>query len=159
MNHPQPTVVRKSGYKALLNHPECQLDSASVLSPRLIHSSISSSSNNFRLAAKPLNRQFSSSLFFFRHDWDIWTNACSSQAILSQPAKRQKTSKKTFCEECNRDYHTTSNYGKHRAGPLHDNIRHHCSFGCGRNFLRRDERAKHEKKAHEFLLPQLPLPR
>ncbi|RYC57585.1 hypothetical protein CHU98_g8625 [Xylaria longipes] len=67
--------------------------------------------------------------------------------------------KKTFCDECQRDYKTTSNYGKHRQGPRHKNRRYHCTYGCGADFLQNETRLRHERKKHQGIMsikPRLP---
>ncbi|ETS79165.1 hypothetical protein PFICI_09018 [Pestalotiopsis fici W106-1] len=83
----------------------------------------------------------------------------SSTVLSSKSASANIHGKVTFCVECNRDFKTTSNYGKHRKGPLHDNKRYPCAYDCGRHFLRNDIRLRHEKKAHQGIMatkPQLP---
>jgi hypothetical protein len=75
------------------------------------------------------------------------------------PRKAWAARKKTFCDECNRDFKTTSNYGKHRNGPLHNNKRYSCAYDCGKDFLRNDTRLRHEKKVHQGIMatkPRLP---
>ncbi|KAK4169693.1 hypothetical protein QBC43DRAFT_306543 [Cladorrhinum sp. PSN259] len=75
----------------------------------------------------------------------------------SQTSRSNSSDKKTYCDECQRDFKTTSNYGKHRKGPKHDNKRYPCQIpGCGADFLRNDRRLWHEKNAHPDLRPRLP---
>lgn len=67
-------------------------------------------------------------------------------AETGRPEKKQKI---TFCEECQREFYTTSNYGRRLAGPLHNDVRYFCSFpGCRKSYGRNSVREKHEKEKH-----------
>ncbi|KAK9800087.1 putative C2H2-type domain-containing protein [Seiridium cardinale] len=86
------------------------------------------------------------------------SNEGRSDSSSCELKKSPSTGKKTFCDECGRDYKTTSNYGKHRAD-CHDKKRYACSYDCGKDFLRNETRLRHEKKLHQGLMatkPQLP---
>ncbi|KAK4221970.1 hypothetical protein QBC38DRAFT_107654 [Podospora fimiseda] len=81
------------------------------------------------------------------------------EAPISQASS---TDKKTYCDECKCEFHTTSNYGKHRRGRKHANVRHSCRIpGCKKNFLRNDFRKSHEdtcrtRQPRLDLTPMLP---
>lgn len=76
-----------------------------------------------------------------------------SQTSLSNRSHRKV--KETYCSECQHNYHTTSNYGKHRRD-IHEKIRFHCSHPrCQKSFQRNGTRLKHERKCQMRWLPRV----
>ncbi|KAH6874066.1 hypothetical protein B0T10DRAFT_233545 [Thelonectria olida] len=87
------------------------------------------------------------------------TSMGTTSVSSGSPSKSSRGDKKTYCDECQHDFGTTSNYGKHRRGPRHDNKRYECSFRCGKSYLRNETRRRHEANVHRGILasePQLP---
>ncbi|KAF2237238.1 hypothetical protein EV356DRAFT_29810 [Viridothelium virens] len=82
----------------------------------------------------------------------------STNVVPSRQSRRSsKARKKTYCDECQYDFGTTSNYGKHRRGSKHENVRYFCRFGCGASYLQKGNLSKHEKNCyHRFLPPHCP---
>ncbi|KAK5997924.1 Ankyrin repeat and KH domain-containing mask-like protein [Cladobotryum mycophilum] len=77
--------------------------------------------------------------------------------IPADDAPLKSMVKKTFCDDCQQEFKTTSNYGKHRRGPRHQNVRHECKFGCGKDYLRNDTKMRHELKCKKRLgSPKMP---
>ncbi|KAI5920703.1 hypothetical protein F4810DRAFT_404189 [Camillea tinctor] len=72
----------------------------------------------------------------------------TSSRSSTRPPKPLKAPKRTFCDDCRRDYRTTSNYGKHRRD-VHDRIRHACHFHrCGKTFQRKKTLEDHRRRRH-----------
>ncbi|KAI1337642.1 hypothetical protein F5Y15DRAFT_425679 [Xylariaceae sp. FL0016] len=85
---------------------------------------------------------------------DVKVNNVDSEAITtaSPPSDTQRTpvrkSRSTYCDECQRDFKTTSNLGKHRRD-VHEKMRYPCSFAsCRKSFQRNTTRIKHEERWH-----------
>ncbi|KAI0535648.1 hypothetical protein GGR58DRAFT_504048 [Xylaria digitata] len=73
----------------------------------------------------------------------------SSETSRTRPKRSSSAPvKKTFCDDCNRDFGTTSNLGKHNRD-MHEKVRYLCQFPpCRKTYQRKDMRMRHERMKH-----------